>query len=422
MSAWLEAEFAQQRPQAIAALTRQFRDLDLAEDAFADACVKALATWERAPPRDPYAWLLHAARNIGIDRLRKARRHQRLLETKVWPATELEDSTADRTCDSGLRDDVLRLLFICCHPALSRQDQLALALKIVVGMSVEEIARAFLVRPKAMEQRITRAKRTVADNPVSFETPSLQDRAKRLDEVTLMVYLLFNEGWSSSARESQLRLPLCEEAIRLARLLLQLFPGMSQQMSLLSLLLFLQSRRRARIASDGRLMALDEQDRNLWDRGDINEALTLLQKAERHGGDDPYRIQAAIAAQHAIARSASTTDWQQIEAFYEALYCLQPTPVVRLNQIATLARTRGANHALGLLAELDQPLAGYRWLHTLRGALLIEIQDFTGAIRAYETALGLDPTALERVAIREKITIAQKMSDRLSDRHLDTRP
>lgn len=401
MSDWLKATFSTQRPRAMAALTRYFRDVDIAEDAFSDACVKALVTWQKdGTPQDPLAWLLTTARNAGIDRLRKASRRKKLIaEYGLDDMTE----TPPLPDPDELRDDVLRLLFICCHPALDRRDQIALALKIVAGLTVAEIARGFLVKQKAMEQRITRAKKKVADNPVAFETPSPPERAARLADVSLMVYLMFNEGWSTSGGKAQIRLQLCDEAIRLARLLVELFPGMGEQTALLSLLLFQHARRQARTDSHGALVALEDQDRTLWDRANIDEAVALLQKARRINHQGPYLIQAAIAAEHATALSADATNWTVVEAHYAALFALQPTPVIRLNLLAAQARTRGPEFALGEMSALEPELKSYRWFHTMRGALLEQLHRYEQAKTAFETALALSPTDPEIAVIREKI-------------------
>ncbi|WP_171208178.1 MULTISPECIES: RNA polymerase sigma factor [unclassified Ruegeria] len=411
MSDWLEATFVQQRPRAIAALTRVFRDIDLAEEAFADACVKALTVWSQdGAPRDPLAWLLTTARNAGLDRLRKSRRRAEILSRHT---EEFQPMPAETPDPDELRDDVLRLLFICCHPELDRRDQIAIALRVVAGLSVEEIARGFLVKPKTMEQRITRAKKKILSNRVAFETPSPAERGTRLGEVSLMIYLMFNEGWSTSAGPTQMKLTLCEESIRLARLLVDLFPAMGEQAALLSLLLLQHARRRARIDEVGKLVALDDQDRNLWDGPNIAEAMGLLQKAQRTGHHGIYVIQAAIAAAHARARSHEDTDWTLIESHYAALYALQPTPVVRLNQIAAQAKIHGPHHALEALEALEQDLSGYRWFHAMRGGLLQETGDHRAAIDAFETVLTLAPTEPERVVIKDKIRISQKMLDEM---------
>ncbi len=406
MSDWLEATFTQQRPQALAALTRYFRDIDTAEDAFAEACLKALKVWPATgAPRDPLAWLLTTARNAGLDALRKSQRHHASLARHSAEFQTMTEATPD---PDELRDDVLRLLFICCHPELERRDQIAIALRIVAGLSVTEIARGFLIKPKAMEQRITRAKKKITSGSVAFKTPTPQERGARLGEVSLMVYLMFNEGWSASGGETQIKLTVCEEAIRLARLLAELFPAMGEQTALLSLLLFQHSRRDARIDADGQLVALDDQDRNQWDMSQIAEATALLQKAQRINHRGVYIIQAAIAAVHARARAAEETDWALIAAHYAALYTLQPSPVVRLNQIAAEAKIEGPAHALTALEPLADHLSQYRWFHAMRGGLLQDTGDHPAAIAAFEAALSLGPTAPERAVLKEKIAFSKK--------------
>ncbi|GFE51836.1 hypothetical protein So717_35890 [Roseobacter cerasinus] len=406
MSDWLEATFAQQRPRAIAALTRVFRDIDTAEEAFADACLKALTVWSQdGAPRDPLAWLLTTARNAGLDQLRKSQRRAAILSRHTEAFQPMPAETPD---PDEMRDDVLRLLFICCHPELDRRDQIAIALRIVVGLSVEEIASGFLVKPKTMEQRITRAKKKITSNPVAFETPNPAERGARLGEVSLMIYLMFNEGWSTSAGPAQMRLTLCEEAIRLSRLLVVLFPAMGEQAALLAFLLLQHARRRARMDADGKLVALDDQDRSLWDRANTSEATVLLQKAERIGHRGPYVIQAAIAAAHARAGSPTETDWAFIESHYAALYALQPTAVVRLNQIAAQAKLYGPHHALKAMEGLADDLATYRWYHAMRAGLLQDIGDHKAAIAAFETVLSLSPTTPERAAVAEKIDLSKK--------------
>ena len=408
MSDWLEATFAQHRPRAIAALTRVFRDIDTAEEAFADACVKALTVWPQdGAPRDPLAWLLTTARNAGLDDLRKTKRRAEILSRHT---EEFQPMPAETPDPDEMRDDVLRLLFICCHPDLDRRDQIAIALRIVVGMSAEEIARGFLVKPKTMEQRITRAKKKIASNPVAFEPPSPAERGTRLGEVSLMVYLMFNEGWSTSAGPAQMKLTICEEAIRLARLLVALFPAMGEQAALLALLLLQHSRRAARICDDGTLIALDAQDRRLWDQGNIDEATALLQKAQRIGHQGVYNIQAAIAAAHARAASSHETDWALIESHYAALYALQPTPVVRLNQIAVQAKLYGPKFALAAMEPLAEDLSNYRWFHAMRGTLLQETDNHTEAIDAFNAVLELSPTDPERTAISEQIVRSKKIA------------
>ncbi len=410
---WLEARFAAIRPKAMAALTRQFRDVDLAEEAFATASMRALKAWhEQGLPDDPFAWLLTVARNALLDGIRRRNRADVVVETST--PCDVEAAIVADLDQRGLADDVLRLMFICCHPALSKQDQLALALRIVAGMSVSEIARALLVKPKTMEQRLTRAKRTIAAADLHFETPDLGERLRRFKAVSLMLYLLFNEGWSASSGEIQIKAPLCEEAIRLARLLLDLFPGMSELMSLLALFLFQHSRREARLNDAGDLVPLERQDRSLWDGSMINEADVLLQKARRHQPIGLYQCQAAIAAEHAHAQHDDDTDWVAIERHYDALYAIEPSPVIRLNQAAALAKVEGPEAALAMIDPLGTDLHTYRWYHATRGALLFDIGAFGQAETAYQQALASNPTLPERRFLEARIQACQKKSPRLS--------
>ncbi len=405
---WLEARFANIRPKAVAALTRQFRDLDLAEEVFSVACLKAIQSWpDRGVPDDPFAWLLVAGRNAGLDIIRKNSRRANTDVTLSLPAEKPADQE-EWVDNAGLRDDVLRLLFICCHPDLPPQDQLALALKIVAGLRVEEIAGAFLVKPKAMEQRITRAKKTVAAAEVPFEAPGLVERGRRLRAVSLMLYLLFNEGWSASSGETHLRTDLCEEAIRLARLLFDLFPAMSELMGLLALFLFQHSRRDARLDEEGHLVTLEDQDRTLWDHTMIGEAQLLLDKSLRNGSTGPYQIQAAIASIHARAAKPQETDWREIERLYAALETMQPTPVVRLNRAAAVAMVDGPQAALNLLDSIGNELENYRWFHAARASFLFDLKDHSAAKVAYQKTLLLQPTEAERQFLLDRIALCEK--------------
>ena len=402
---WLEARFADIRPKAIAALTRQFRDIDLAEETFSAACLKAVQKWpDDGIPDDPFAWLLVVARNAGLDLIRKRTRQSDLDP----PAGELAPDPETLIADAGLRDDVLRLMFICCHPDLSPQDQLALALKVVAGMRVEEIARALLVGPKAMEQRITRAKKAVAKAEVPFETPGMAERGRRFKAVSMMLYLLFNEGWSASSGDVQIRAELCEEAIRLARLLLDLFPAMAELMGLLALFLFQHSRRAGRIGADGILIPLEEQDRSRWDAAMIAEGQALLEKALRRGSPGPFQIQAAIASLHARARRAEETDWREIEQLYRALVAIEPTPVVKLNHAAAVAMVEGPGAALAMLDALGAELENYRWFHAARAAFLFDLEDHAAARSSYQRVLLLQPTAAERRFVLDRIAACEK--------------
>ncbi len=394
------------RPKVVAALTRQFRSLDTAEEAFQEACVRALVRWPAdGVPRDPTAWLLVTGRNVAIDRLRKDRRlvfDDRLDVLEQWPE-DAELELAEQLDMNELRDDVLRLMFMCCHPDLSLQDQLALALKTIAGFSVEKIARALVVRPKTMEQRITRAKKRASGIAERLETPSLQERTARLEAVSVMIYLLFNEGYAASGGDVHIRAELCEEAIRLLRLLLGLFPAQAEVMGLLALCLFQHSRRRARISADGELVPLEEQDRGLWRRNEIAEGDILLQKALRHGRAGPYQIQAAIAAIHCRAKHAKETDWAEIERLYATLERVQPSPIVSLNRCVAISKVRNAEAALDCLDRLSETLVNYLYFHTTRASLLFDAGRNGEAAAAYRQALLLGPSDQEADHIRMQI-------------------
>jgi RNA polymerase sigma-70 factor, ECF subfamily len=303
---WISTILTAARPQAVAALLRYFRELDAAEEAFQEACLRALKTWPRnGPPRDAAAWLIMVGRNAGIDGARRHARERPLPpEELMSDLSDAEQALLEGIDEADYRDDILRLLFICCHPDLRATQQIALALRLVSGLSVARIARAFLVSEAAMEQRITRAKRAVAAAQVPFEAPGAVERSERLAAVAAMVYLLYNEGYTTDVAEHGRRAPLCEEAIRLGRLLLRLFPTEPEIMGLLALILLQHARAPARFRADGSAVLLEEQDRTLWDRTLIAEGLALVDKAVRHRRPGFYQAQAAIAALHARAATA----------------------------------------------------------------------------------------------------------------------
>ncbi|WP_029349034.1 RNA polymerase sigma factor [Bosea sp. 117] len=402
---WIDAALTSARPQAVAALLRYFRDLDLAEEAFQEACLRALRTWPRnGPPRDPPAWLVFVGRNVAIDAVRRNSRQTALPpEEQLSDVDDAESDLVAKLDDADYRDDVLRLLFICCHPDLPSTQQIALALRVVSGLSVKQIARAFLVGEAAMEQRITRAKARVAQADVPFEAPGAVERAERLGVVAAMIYLLFNEGYSATSATTATRAPLCEEAIRLARLLLRLFPAEPEIMGLTALLLLQDARAPARFDAGGAVILLENQDRSLWKRGAINEGLALLDKAIRHARTGPYQIQAAIAALHARAGTPEATDWRQIDLLYAALEHLQPSPVVTLNRAVAVSKVRGPETALAMIEPLEQRLSGYFHFFGLRGALLMQLGRTEEARTAFNRAVALANTAAEAAHIREHL-------------------
>ena len=402
---WIDQALSAVRPQVVGALMRYFRDLDTAEEAFQEACLRALKNWPRkGPPRDPAAWLIFVGRNAGVDDIRKRSRQQALPDEEVLSDLEdAEPSMAERLDSADYRDDVLRLLFICCHPDLPSTQQIALALRIVSGLTVEEIASAFLVSEAAMEQRITRAKRKVAAAGIAFETPSAAERVERIATVAAMVYLLFNEGYSASGGEAHIREPLCDEAIRLGYLLLRMFPAEPELMGLVALMLFQHARVPARLDAEGEIILLDDQDRSLWRGKLIDEAAALIEKAARHSRPGAYQIQAAIAYEHAKARQASDTDWSAIGQYYRMLEVLSPSPVVTLNRAVAVSKHEGPAAALDLIEPLAGSLSGYFHFHGVRGALLLELGRDREARGAFEKAISIAKTPAEAAHIRRHL-------------------
>jgi RNA polymerase sigma-70 factor, ECF subfamily len=416
--AWIDAALTSARPQAVAALLRYFRDLDRAEEAFQEACLRALKTWpQNGPPRDPAAWLILVGRNVALDDVRRGSKTQALPPDEV--ISDLDDAETDlaeRLDSSHYRDDVLRLLFICCHPGLPATQQIALALRIVSGLSVAEIARAFLVSESAMEQRITRAKRHVASADIPFETPGAVERSERVGAVAAMIYLIFNEGYSASGGTSHIRVTLCEEAIRLARLLLRLFQSEPEIMGLTALLLLQHARTPARLDPEGAIVLMEDQDRTRWNRDMIAEGHALLEKALRHRRPGPYQVQAAIAGVHAHAARPEDTDWAEIDQHYALLERLQPSPVVSLNRAVAVSKVHGPAAALAMIEPLGQPLAGYFHFFGLKGALLLQLGRTEEARVTFDRAIALANTPAEAAHIRLHLDRLMKDSAPRNDR------
>jgi RNA polymerase sigma-70 factor (ECF subfamily) len=391
------------RPQAVGALLRYFRDMDRAEEAYQEACLRALRNWpQKGPPRDPAAWLILVGRNAGLDGVRKQARDIALPpDEAISDLEDVETPLAERLDGADYRDDVLRLLFICGHPELPATQQIALALRIVSGLTVPQIARAFLVSDAAMEQRITRAKQRIAKADVPFGAPGPVERSERLAAVAAMIYLLFNEGYSGASDPA--RLPLCDEAVRLARLLLRLFPTEPEIMGLLALMLLQQSRIPARFDADGEAVLLEEQDRASWDTKLIGEGLALVDKAMRHNRPGPYQVQAAIAALHARAQSAAETDWENIDALYAALERMQPSPVITLNRAVVIAKLKGAGAALEMIQPLEERLSGYFPYFGARGAFLLQLGRDAEARAAFTKAIALAGSPAEAAHIRRHL-------------------
>ncbi len=402
--AWIDAALVSARPQAVAALLRYFRDLDLAEEAYQDACIRALKNWPKnGPPRDAAAWLIMVGRNAAIDVTRRRAKQTALPdEDQISDLSDVETEVVQRLDEADYRDDVLRLLFICCHPDLPATQQVALALRIVSGLTVPQIARAFLVGESAMEQRITRAKAKVTGAGVPFETPNAVERAERLASVAAMVYLVFNEGYSAADPTSD-RASLCDEAIRLARLLLRMYPSEPEVMGLLALMLLQHSRIAARFDAEGSGILLEDQDRAKWKRAPIQEGLALIDKAMRLRAPGSYQIQAAIAGLHARADTAAETDWAEIDALYEALERRTQSPVVTLNRAVAVAKLHGPQAALDLIAPLAERLGGYFYFHGARGSFLMQLARNAEAREAFNRAIALANTPAEAAHIRQHL-------------------
>ena len=390
----VEYVFRQEKGRVLAGLMRRFGDLGLAEDVLQEACRKALECWPRTGiPDHPAAWLTSVARNAGLDQVRRAGKNigDAAAVLSCLPAAMLEEAQA-------IEDDRLRLLFICCHPALAPEAQVALALRTLCGLSTAEVARAFGVAEAALSQRLLRAKRKIAEARIPFELPPEQELQPRLAQVLHVIYLVFSEGYCASGGDSLLRADLCAEALRLGRLLDSLQPGQPEVQGLLALMLLQASRGPARLSAEGFLLTLEEQDRGLWDDALIAEGLAVLALALPARAPGPYQLQAAIAALHARAPTASQTDWRQISALYGALLRHKPEPLILLNAVIACAMAHGAAHGLAWLARLEAvpSLANSHYLHAARADLLRRQGDRPGALAAYAQAALLAVNAVER--------------------------
>jgi RNA polymerase sigma-70 factor, ECF subfamily len=391
------------RPKAIAALLRYFRDLDTAEEAFQEACLRALQNWpHKGPPGDPAAWLIMVGRNAALDTKRRVRPIGPLPDADVLTDPR-DDLNPERLDEGHYRDDILRLLFVCGHPTLPATQQIALALRIVSGLTVEQIAKAFLVSPAAMEQRITRAKRAIADVGVEFETPGIAERRTRLAAVSTMIYLVFNEGYGSTPDTAGAREALADEAIRLGRLLFAVFPTDPEVLGLLALMLLHQSRAPARFDTNGEIVLLEEQDRTRWNRKLIDEGRLLLERASVYQAPGPYQLQAAVAALHACAIRPEDTMWKEIDSLYQALEGLQPSPVVTLNRAVAVWKLQGAEAALAMIDRLQGDLDAYFYFHGLRGTLLKELDRPGEAREALRRAIALANSVAEAKLIRREL-------------------
>jgi len=387
----VEQVFRQERRRILATLIRILGDIDLGEEALAAALEAALAQWpDEGTPVNPRAWLIRTARNKAVDQMRR----RALLDEKraeMETDAELNRDVSEIDDEVAVRDDQLRLIFTCCHPALAVEAQVALTLRTLCGLETEEIARAFLVPPATMAQRLVRAKGKIRQARIPYRVPDAEELPERVDAVLAVVYLVFNEGYAASSGAELVRRELCADAIRLARLLVELLPGESEARALLALMLLTDARRDARVDAGGEMVLLEDQDRSRWDRGAIQEGLTLVEAALRAGPPGAYALQAAIAGVHARAARAEETDWREIAALYGLLRVANPSGVVALNHAAAVAMAEGPAAGLRLMDALaaEGSLAGYHLLPAARADLLRRLGRMPEAAAAYREALAL---------------------------------
>lgn len=374
--------------RVLATLIRLLKDFDLAEEAMQDAFAIALQQWPaEGIPQNPRAWLVSTGRFKAIDHIRRRAKFNSSLD---HIADELESSISDSEDwgERNLEDDQLRLIFTCCHPSLAPEAQMALTLREICGLTTEAIAKAFLISPVTLAQRIVRAKNKIRDAGIPYEIPTEKEIAPRLNSVLHVIYLLFNEGYSASQGDQIIRHDLAQEAIRLGRLIAELLPS-TEVLGLLALMLIQDSRRDARINTEGDLIRLEDQDRSLWHQYQIREGSALIQRALASGGVGFYSIQAAIAALHAEAKSFAETDWSEIVGFYDLLLHINPSPVVALNRAVAVSHRDSATEGLALLKELENQLQDYYLFHAARAELLSQLGEIPAAKIAYEKAIDL---------------------------------
>jgi RNA polymerase sigma-70 factor (ECF subfamily) len=388
--------FREEHGRAVAVLVRAFGDIDLAEEAVGEAFAAAVQHWPAAGlPPSPAGWIITTARHAAIDRLRReAKREERQAHAAAWAEP---DAPAE---ESSVADDRLRLIFTCCHPALAIEAQVALTLRLLGGLTTVEIARAFLVPEATMSQRLVRAKAKIRDACIPYRVPEEGELGPRVGAVLSVVYLVFNEGYAATTGDQLVRTGLCDEAIRLGRLLVDLVPGEPEARGLLALMLLLESRRAARTTASGDLVPLPEQDRGRWDRARIAEGQALLRVCLRETRPGPYQIQAAMNAVHADAARAEDTDWRQIRALYDQLMAIAPSPVVEVHRAVAIAEVEGPEAGLAALSRIN--LEGYYLYHAVRAEFLSRLGRPLEAREAYDAAIARTANEAERAHLHRR--------------------
>jgi RNA polymerase sigma factor (sigma-70 family) len=404
----IEAVWKIESTRLIAGIARVTRDIGIAEELAQDALVAALERWpEEGVPDNPAAWLMTAAKRRGIDSLRRGqmleRKHGEIARELEWQQQKLAEAL-EHSPDLVVEDDVLRLIFTACHPVLAVDARIALTLRLIGGLTTGEIARAFLVPEKTLGQRIFRAKKTLSEAHVPFETPRGEELRKRVESVLLVVYLIFNEGYTATSGDEWMRASLCDDALRLGRMLVQLLPGESEVHGLLALMELQASRTAARRGRKGEAVLLLKQDRSLWDYAQIQRGMLALGEAQSLGGGaGSYALQAAIAACHTRARMGDETDWERIVLLYDALLQITPSPIVALNRAVAVGMAQGPAAGLEALDGIASALAGYHLFPSVRGDLLMKLGRFPEAREEIEQAIVMTQNAREQELLRDRL-------------------
>ena len=414
----IEAVWKVESTRLIAAIARVTRDVGVAEELAQDALVTALEVWpEEGIPKNPAAWLMTAAKRRALDSLRRGRmlvqKHEEIARELEFQERQFADALA-HSLDEVIDDDILRLIFTACHPVLAVEGRIALTLRLICGLTTAEIARAFLVPEKTMGQRIFRAKKTLSEARVPFETPRGEELRRRVGSVLTVVYLIFNEGYTATSGDEWMRAALCDQALRLGRILVHLLPSESEVHGLLALMELQASRTRARRGRNGEAVLLPDQDRSLWDRAQIQRGMAALGHAQKLGGGaGNYALQAAIAACHTGVRTAEETDWERIVLLYDALIEISPSPVAALNRAVAIGMAQGPAaglEALDRAATLagDSALTGYHLVPSVRGDLLMKMGRFTEAREELQRAIAMTENLRERELLAERLVQIEK--------------